>query len=158
MTIAKDCLVHLDYRLTDSAGNLLNPDDDALIYLHGRGQIFKKVEAALEGQKVGHAISVDLAPHEAFGEYDETLVAEEPLDDLPEELCVGMELDGYLDERPDETVIYTVTQISDECAVLDANHPLAGERLCFEGTVREIQQLDAAAVKEILEHEHDHDH
>jgi FKBP-type peptidyl-prolyl cis-trans isomerase SlyD len=158
MTIADNCLVHLDYRLTDSAGNLLNPDDEALIYLHGHGQIFQKVEAALEGQGIGHAVSVDLAPDEAFGEYDASLTVEEPLSELPEAVCVGMELDGYLDDRPDDTVIYTVTQVGEESAVLDANHPLAGERLCFEGTVREIQQLDAAAVKEILEHEHDHDH
>ena len=69
-----------------------------------------------------------------------------------------MEIDGYFDEAPDEVVIYTVTQIGGESAVLDANHPLAGKPLVFEGTVTGLQQLDEAGVKEILEHQEHHHH
>lgn len=157
MTITKDTLVSLDYRLTDAGGNLLNPDEEELIYLHGGyGQVFKKVEEALEGKSVGDSVDVELSPAEAFGEYDASLVVEEARSELPEEIDIGMELDGYLEERPDDVIIYTVTELRDDTAVLDANHPLAGKRLRFEGTVQEIQELDETAVREILEHHHHH--
>jgi FKBP-type peptidyl-prolyl cis-trans isomerase SlyD len=157
MTITKDTLVSLDYRLTDAEGNLLNPDEEELIYLHGGyGQIFKKVEEALEGKSVGDSVRVVLSPAEAFGDYDEALVVEESLSELPEELAVGMEIDGYTEESPDDVVIYTVAEIRGDTAVLDGNHPLAGKSLVFEGTVEEIQELDEEAVREILEHEHHH--
>jgi FKBP-type peptidyl-prolyl cis-trans isomerase SlyD len=160
MGITKNTLVKLDYTMTDSEGNSLNPDNE-LIYLQGGyGFVFAKVEEALEGKTVGDTVRVELTPAEAFGEFDEGLVVEEPLSDLPEDIAVGMEIDGYFDENPDDVVIYTVTQIRGESAVLDANHPLAGKALVFEGTVEEVQELDDAAVKEILEHKehHHHDH
>lgn len=157
MTITKDKLVSLDYRLTDSEGNLLNPDEKELIYLHGGyGQVFQKVEEALEGKKVGDSVRVPLSPAEAFGEYDEELVIEESLSELPEELAVGMEIDGYMEESPDDVIIYTVTEIRGDRAVLDGNHPLAGKSLVFEGTVEEIQEISEEAVREILEHHHHH--
>ena len=159
MTITKDTLVSLDCRLTDAEGNLLNAEDEELIYLHGGyGQLFAKVEEALEGKSVGDSVSVELSPAEAFGEYDEALVVEEARSELPDDIFVGMEIDGYVEENPDDVVIYTVTELRGDTAVLDANPPLAGKQLRFEGRVREAQALDAEAVREILEHAHDHDH
>jgi FKBP-type peptidyl-prolyl cis-trans isomerase SlyD len=157
MTITKDTLVSLDYRLTDAKGNLLNPDEEELIYLHGGyGQVFAKVEEALEGKRVGDSVRVPLAPAEAFGEHDEALVVEESLSELPDDIFVGMEVDGYMEENPDDVVIYTVTEVRDGSAVLDGNHPLAGMSLVFEGTVQEVQALDADAVREIMAHHHHH--
>jgi len=90
------------------------------------------------------------------GEYDDNLVVEEALSELPEGLETGMEIEGYLDESTDEAVIYTVTEIRGDTAVLDANHPLSGKALLFEGTVLKTQQLDEKGVREILEHRHHH--
>jgi FKBP-type peptidyl-prolyl cis-trans isomerase SlyD len=158
MSISKNCLVQLDYRLNDSDGNQLNPENE-LIYLQGGyGMVFAKVEEALEGKNVGDSVKVELTAAEAFGEFDENLVDEVSLSDLPDDIEEGMEMDGAFDDSPDDVVIYTVAEIRADTAVLDANHPLAGMPLVFEGTVTEIQELDDAAVKEILEHQHDHHH
>jgi FKBP-type peptidyl-prolyl cis-trans isomerase SlyD len=157
MTITKNSLVSLDCRLTDSENNLLNPGEEELIYLHGGyGQLFGKVEQALEEKAVGDTVRVELAPAEAFGEYDAALVVEAALSELPDDIAVGMEIDGYLDERPDDVIVYIVREIRGESAILDANHLLAGQSLVFEGTVREIQHLDDDAAREILEHHHEH--
>jgi len=159
MQIAKNTLVTLTYELFTSDGALLNPDDEPLMYLHGGyGQIFEKVEAELEGKKVGDDIYVALTPAEAFGEYDGSLVVEEALSELPEELEVGMEIEGHLESDPDDIIIYTVKEIRGDEAVLDGNHPLAGRSLVFDATVADVQPLDDAAVREILEHEHHHHH
>jgi len=159
MTITKNTLVSLDCRLSDSDGNLLNPGEPELIYLHGGyGQLFARAEAALEGKAVGDSVSVVLEPADAFGEHDEALVVEEALSELPEDIFVGMEVDGYLEECPDDVIIYTVTEIHEAYARLDANHPYAGKQLRFEAEVRELQPLGDAAVREILEHRHHHHH
>lgn len=157
MTITKNVLVTLDYRLTNSGGELLNPDQEPLVYLHGgHGHIFKKVEEALEGKSIGENVHVTLSPAEAFGVYDEELVVEEPLTELPDELFVGMEIDGYMEESPDDVIIYTVREIHDDSALLDGNHPMSGESLIFDGTVEDIQVISDEAIQEILEHHHHH--
>lgn len=159
MPITKNTLVSLEYTLSDSEGIRLNPDNEPLIYLHGGyGLVFAKVEEALEGKGTGDSVRVELSPAEAFGEFDGELVVEEALSELPEDLAVGMEIDGYIEESPEDVIIYTVKEIRGDTAVLDGNHPLAGRSLVFEGTVRETQELDEEAVREILEHQHHHHH
>ncbi|UFS61588.1 FKBP-type peptidyl-prolyl cis-trans isomerase [Sulfurimonas sp. HSL-3221] len=157
MQITKNTLVTLNYELTTADGTLLNPDDTELMYLHGGyGQIFPKLEEALEGKQVGDDVYVVLSPAESFGEYDGSLLVEEALSELPDDLEVGMEIEGHLESNPDDIIIYTVKEIRGDEAVLDGNHPLAGSSLVFDGTVKEIQPLDEAAVRELLEHEHHH--
>lgn len=157
MTITDNALVTLDYRLTDTEGNLINPDQEPLIYLHGgHGHLFKKVEEILEGKSVGDTFHVTLTPGEAFGDYDAELVVEEPLSELPEDIAVGMEIDGYMEGSPDDVVIYTVTEVHENHAVLDGNHPMAGKSLIFEGTVQDVQEISEEVIREILEHHHDH--
>ena len=154
MKITKNILVNIDYRLTDADNNHLNPEEEELIYLHGGyGHIFQDLEDVLEGKEVGDTFKVTLAPSQAFGEYKEELVVKEPLSELPEDIFIGMELEG----AEDEDLIYSVTHIEDDFALLNANHPLAGLTLTFEGTVTELQELNDEEIKEILEHEH-HDH
>lgn len=155
MKITKDRLVILEYTLTDAEGTLLNTDDEPLIYLQGHGQIFAKVEEALEGKEEGAEVRLELPAVDAFGEHNAELMVEELLEELPDEVCVGMELDGYLDEDPESVIIYTVTHVGETTAVLDANHPLAGKALLFEGKVLEVQELSEEAIREILLHRHD---
>lgn len=154
MNITKNTIVTLDCRLSDAEGNLLE-DQQELIYLHGDyGQIFKPLEEALEGKSVGETFSVEIPAAEAFGVYDENLVVTEALSELPEDIEVGMEIDGYMEESPDDVIIYTVTEVHADYAVLDANHPLAGKNLVFEGSVADIMEADEKTVREILDHHH----
>lgn len=158
MTITRNTIVTLDCRLSDTSGNLLEESQE-LIYLHGGyGQVFAPLEEALEGKKIGDTFRVEIPAAQAFGEFDEALVVSESLDELPEEIAVGMEIDGYMEENPDDVIVYTVTEIADGRATLDANHPLAGHDLVFEGTVQEIIEASDDTVREILEHEDEHGH
>lgn len=159
MPIAKNTLVTIDYRLSSPSGEPLYEEEE-LMYLHGgHGQIFDKVEAALDGKEAGERVRVELAPDDAFGEYDGSLLIEESLHELPDDLAVGMEIEGYNEAHPDEVTIYTVKEIRGDEAVLDGNHPLAGMHIVFEADVRETQDLDEAAAAELLHHhEHGHHH
>ena len=96
-----------------------------LAYVHGGyGQLFDKLEQALEGRGAGESLQVQLEPDEAFGEYDAGLLRVEPAGGYGEGLAVGMEVEE------DET-LYRVTDVAGGAVVLDANHPLAGMALRF---------------------------
>ncbi len=157
MKIGKNILVNLEYRLSDTLGNHLNPDEGELIYLHGGyGHVFEDFESVMEGKKVGDTFSATFAPQRAFGLYNEALCVEEELENLPEDIFVGMELDGE-DETTGDALIYTVKEINGTSVILDANHELAGKTLVFEGKVIELQELSVEEAQKLLEFE-EHDH
>jgi FKBP-type peptidyl-prolyl cis-trans isomerase SlyD len=150
-TIKKNTLVSMQIKVEDENGNIFDESDE-LIYLHGGyNQIFQKLEDELEGKKVGDTFHVTLAPAEAFGEHKESLVVKELLEDLPEDIAVGMELDGE-----EEGVIYIVESINEEYVTLNANHEFAGIAMIAIGEILEIEHLSDEAVEEILKAEHHH--
>jgi FKBP-type peptidyl-prolyl cis-trans isomerase SlyD len=155
MRIGTDTVVTLTYELLNADGEPLEEDNAQVEYLHGGyGGIFPKVEQALEGKEPGHALSVTLDPEDAFGEYDADLLRVEPRDRFPETLEVGMQFEGVPGGGTDEAEarIYTVTDITEEAVVVDANHPYAGERLWFKCSVKDVRP----ATSEEVEHGHVH--
>ncbi|MBN2816632.1 MAG: peptidylprolyl isomerase [Campylobacterales bacterium] len=150
-TIQKNTLVSISLKLEDEDGNLLDQSDE-LMYLHGGyQQIFQKLEDTLEGKTINDTFRVLLNAKDAFGEYQESLHIQEALEDLPEDVAVGMELDGE-----DEEIVWYVEKIEDGYATLNANHELAGINMWATGEVLELEALSEAAVEEILHMEHEH--
>jgi FKBP-type peptidyl-prolyl cis-trans isomerase SlyD len=138
---------------TSEGEPLVEEEEAELAYLHGGyGGIFPKVEEALEGKEVGHELSVTLEPEDAFGEYDADLLRVEPRNRFPETLEVGMQFEGVPGDDEDAAHIYTITDIKDDAVVVDANHPLAGERLWFKCSVTGVR----AATREEMQHGHVH--
>lgn len=61
--IVKNTVVTLDYNVTDADGALLDAGREPIIYLHGGyGDIFPMIEEALQGKKIGEAVSVKMQP------------------------------------------------------------------------------------------------
>lgn len=156
MQITKNCIVTVDYHINDLEGNLLHKEEEPIVYLHGNyGQIFSKIEETLDGKQIGDTFSVTLSAEDAFGTYDPELVVTEKLSELPDDLSVGMEIDGFEDDEDEteEVVIYTVTKIEDDHATLDGNHPFADMDIIFEGIVLDIEEASEEEIQEILETE-----
>ncbi|CAA6802245.1 MAG: FKBP-type peptidyl-prolyl cis-trans isomerase SlyD (EC [uncultured Sulfurovum sp.] len=152
MKIQKNAMVSIDMTFKDENGNIVENNDEEIIYLHGGyGHLFTKLEDGLEGKTIGDTFNIDLSPEEAFGEFNEELVSKELLSDLPEDLEVGMELDGGLDG-----VIFSVLEMDDTHALVDGNHPYAGFSLVAEGKVLEIEYLDDETIAKVLEDDHQH--
>jgi len=152
VNIKKDALVSIKMILSDEHGNVIEENEEEIIYLHGGyGHIFKKLEEALEGKEVGNEFDVKLSASEAFGEFREDLILREPLSEMPIDVAVGMELDGE-----EEGVIYQVIEMDETHAILDGNHPYAGVAMIATGEVMEIEYLSTEAIAKILEDDHHH--
>lgn len=147
MQIVKNSVVSLTYALFDSHGNLLEESKEPISYLHGGyDNIFPAVEAELQGKQVGDTVTLSLSPEEAFGEYDASLVRVEPRSVFPvTDIRVGMQFEGGV-EGSDETILYTVTDVTEDTVVVDGNHPLAGRTLTFSCTVTDVRPATAEEI------------
>jgi FKBP-type peptidyl-prolyl cis-trans isomerase SlyD len=124
----------------DAQGNLLEHTDEPLVYLHGAGDIFPRIEALLEGQEAGFSGSLLLQPEEAFGEFDADHVHLLRVEELGSNVAIGLRYEGLPGRTDGRT--YLVTDLADGFAVLDGNHPLAGRALRFD--VQVVAVLDDA--------------
>lgn len=153
MQIAKDTVVTLNYRVTDSEGNVVDDGPMPLVYLHGGyGGIFDRIEELLQDKKSGEELVVKLQPEDAFGDYDAELVVIEPRDLFPDNIEVGMQFERATEEGDSDGSLYTITDIADDKVVVDGNHPLAGMALVFSCTVADVRKATA----EELQHGHVH--
>src|SRR5258708_6286057 len=146
MKIAKNAVVSLRVEIFDLGGALAGAQE--LTYLHGGyGNLFAKVEAALDGLTPGGKASIRLAPADGFGERDPALVRRERRERLPRDLVLGMQLHGQGSAEGDgHAPVFRVTELGEAEATLDANHPLAGRSV---GLRCEVLGVPAAAQGEI---------
>lgn len=159
MQIGKHTVVSINFHLFDSSGKLIEKTPSPVSYLHGGfDAIFPAVERAIDGKRVGDECDVRMEPEEAFGDYDEQLVRVEPRDRFPENISVGMQLEGA-PEGASEQVVYTVTDIAEDRVVVDGNHPLSGQALVFSCTVTEVRESTGDEVAHGHAHgPHGHEH
>ncbi|HJV06322.1 MAG TPA: peptidylprolyl isomerase [Chromobacteriaceae bacterium] len=152
MQIAKDTVVTLHYEMFDADNNLIDKTEEPISYLHGGYDgIFPLVEEALQGKNVGDAIDVKMSSDDAFGDPEEELIRVEPLDVFPADVEVGMMFEAD-DPESGEVLVFRVTDIADGKAVVDANHPLAGQSIRFAAKVVEVR----AASQDEVTHGHAH--
>ncbi|MDA8410493.1 MAG: peptidylprolyl isomerase [Treponema sp.] len=152
MVIEKNRVVSIDYKLVDDEGDLIDSSEEGepLIYLHGSGNIIPGLEKQLEGKKQGDSISCVLAPVEAYGERDDSLVFTVGKDEFEgSEVEVGMQFEAHGENGAQ---IVTVISIENDEVKVDANHPLAGEQLHFDVQIVDVREASA----EELEHGHVH--
>lgn len=153
MQIANNSAVSIHYTLTDDSGTEIDSSKggDPLTYLHGGQNIIPGLEKELDGKKAGDTLKVRIAPEEAYGERDESMIHGVPREQLPAEVDIkpGMQFQA---QGPEGTRIVTVLSVEGTQVKLDANHPLAGVALNFDVSVSEVR----AATEEELSHGHVH--
>ena len=153
MQISKNKIVAIDYTLKDGSGKVIDSSEDheALVYLHGFGNIVPGLETALEGKIAGDELSVTVPPEEAYGAHDQSKVVDIPKDRFGDtDVQVGAQ---YHASGPEGgAVVVTVVEVKDDNIIVDGNHPLAGIQLNFDVKVVEIRD----ATEEEITHGHVH--
>jgi FKBP-type peptidyl-prolyl cis-trans isomerase SlyD len=151
MKIEKNTAVTLRYKVSDTAGKLLEESHEPSAYLHGGyGNTLPKIEEALEGKTAGYQTTLELQPQDAFGLRDESLVQTIPKTQFPPGVKVGGQLEGR--SADGHAQAFTVVKIKGDQVMLDGNHPLAGKTLRFAISVTEVR----AATEEEIAHGHVH--
>lgn len=147
--IRKGMLVTLSVLMADMTGQTIEETPpEGIVYLHGNGDIFPKLEEALEGRFAGEGFSIHLEPEDAFGEYDAEAIRLVPLANFahPEKLEAGAVVDEVPGEAPDGRT-WRVTDMAEEMVVLEANHPLAGVGLQFAIKVLDVVEPTEAELE-----------
>lgn len=146
MKVSQGCVVTIHYTLTNDEGYVLDTSSgkEPLSYLHGFGGMIPGLEYAMEDKSVGDSLTLDLEPNEGYGPVDPELVHQVPIEALAqiENLQVGMQLRSMSDQG--EEVVLVVDAITDTHATLNANHPMAGERLHFDIEIENVRPATEA--------------
>lgn len=151
MKITKDTVVTLKYRVAEATGKLIEESREPMVYLHGGyDNTLPKIEEALEGQEVGHEVTLSLQPEDAFGARDESLVRVIPKSEFPPGVKVGGQLEGTTDGG--QPHVFHVMKIKGQEVHLDGNHPLAGKALRFTLKVLGVRMASG----EEIAHRHVH--
>jgi len=98
----------------------------------GAGQMISGFNDAVVDMNVGETKTITLAPDRAYGNLNQDAIQEFPKDQFPEafEFISGGVVQG---QYPDGTgFTATITEVKDDTAILDFNHPMAGKTLNFE--------------------------
>ncbi len=154
MTIDDKCVVSIHYTLTGDSGDVIDSstDGEPMNYLHGAGNIVPGLEQELQGKAVGDNVKVTVPPELGYGERHDELVQKVPRSAFGDakELMPGMQFQGQTED--DQIQVVTVASVADDEVTVDANHPLAGEVLHFDVTVKSVRE----ATETEVEHGHVH--
>lgn len=120
--------------------NLMVPEtrfaikDNVSEYVPGGHQLVPGLERQLMGMKAGEQKYVELAPEEGFGTYEPDKKMTVSRDRVPEDAKIG---DVYKTQHGQP---FMVQELSDQQAVVDFNHPLAGKRVIFDVRVLKVER------------------
>jgi len=154
-TIGKDKVVSIDYTLTNDAGDVIDSSKgrEPLQYLHGHGRLIPGMEKGLEGRAVGDTFKLTLPPEEGYGKKDPNMVQAVPRSNFQGVPSIekGMQFQARSPDGHGARVV-TVVDVSADTVTVDANHPLAGETLHFDVSVKDVRD----ASPEEIAHGHAH--
>ena len=146
MKIADKTVVQMHYTLTSDEGTVIDSSEgrEPLQYIQGAHMIVVGLEKAMAGHDVGDKFDVKVIPSEGYGEYNEEMTQEVPLDVFQgvDKVVEGM---MFYAQTPAGPMPIRVKSVGEKTAVIDANHELAGKNLNFA--------IEVVSVREATEEE-----
>jgi FKBP-type peptidyl-prolyl cis-trans isomerase 2 len=140
--ITEGSKVSLEYTLALDSGETVDSnageDQEPLVYTQGNNEIIPALEKELDGLAEGDEKQVTLEPEQAYGEVNPEAYQEVPLEQIPENARQAGQLLIMQDQQGNQQQI-RISEIREETALLDLNHPLAGETLHFDVKILDIQ-------------------
>ncbi len=132
--------VHYTGKLADGSVFDSSEGGEPLGFAVGSGQVIAGFEEGVIGMKVGESKVVEISVAKAYGERNDEMVIQAPIEQVPPDLKpeIGMRME--MGGANGEILRVVVTEITDTHITLDANPPLAGKDLIFE-----IELVECAA-------------
>lgn len=123
--------VHYTGRLEDGTvfDSSLVEGREPLTAILGQGNLILGFENGLVDMTVGEKKTIEIEPENAYGQINPQMVNEVAKSQVPEGVSVGDMLQAMSPAGP---INVKVLDIKEDVVVLDANHPLAGQKLIFD--------------------------
>jgi FKBP-type peptidyl-prolyl cis-trans isomerase SlyD len=119
---------------------------DPIEYLHGGGQILPALERALEGLREGEQAAFSIPCEDAYGMRSEDNVISLPRALFPADAELKPGLCLYARAAGGQSCPIIVREVREDTVLVDLNHPLAGERLYFEVTIRAVRHAGSEEI------------
>ena len=153
MQIGDKTVVNFHYTLCDEDGTEMETSrgGEPTAYLHGRDNVIRGLEAAMEGRSTGDVFSVTVGPEDGYGERQEDKQRRVPIKHIifQGKLKAGMTV--HLNTN-NGAVPVTVVKAGRHSADVDTNHPMAGRTLTFDIEILDVRE----ATEEEIAHGHAH--
>ena len=130
-TITPGDRVRIHYTSRTLEGGVIETSDHrgAFEFLVGSEEVLPALNQGLVGLKVGDVSTITAPPERAFGRHSADLIQSVPASILPEGVQVGDQLTAIVSDRKFDV---WVQRLSQKEAVVNGNHPLAGETLVID--------------------------
>lgn len=128
--------IHFTGRLEDGAVFGSSENEAPIELTLGSEQMIVGLDRALVGMQVGEKKTVTVAEEEGFGPRRPELQQQVPRAALPENVRVGDRLTARMGDTP---LFVWVRAMDEEMAMVDGNHPLAGQTLTFDVEIISIE-------------------
>jgi FKBP-type peptidyl-prolyl cis-trans isomerase 2 len=135
--------VLIDYVVRKSDGEVVanTKDQGPQTITLGEGAIFPQIEERLTSMDLGETQTVEIASEQAFGPRSEEMIIDIPRQNLPPEMEPQQGMALQAEQQDGQRVTLYVVAVSDDVVKADGNHPLAGEDLDFDVTLREVRRV-----------------
>ena len=130
--------VHYHGKLTNGTTFDSSAGKEPLEFEVGSGSVIAGFDSGVTGMQVGEKKTINIPVDEAYGQKQEDLFMEFPLDRFPADMKpeVGMQLN--MSDGSGQNFPVIVAEVRENSVILDANHPLSGEDLTFDLELVEI--------------------
>jgi FKBP-type peptidyl-prolyl cis-trans isomerase 2 len=131
--------VHYHGKLTDGTTFDTSEGREPLEFEVGSGSVIAGFDSGVTGMQVGEKKTINIPVDEAYGQKQEDLYMEFPIDRFPADVKPepGMQLN--MSNGSGQNFPVVISEVNDDTVILDANHPLAGEDLTFDLELVEIK-------------------
>lgn len=158
MQIEKNRVVSLTYNLTLENGEIVDTatEEAPFVFIHGIGHTLPHFDKNLDTLKSGDTFSFSIEAEDAYGVSNDDFIVKiprsvfngpnVPADIIKEGNTVPMQ------DQEGRPMQGTILSFDDNEVEMDFNHPLADEKLHFEGTILNVRE----ATSEELDHGHVH--
>lgn len=121
--------IHYTGRLPDGTTFDSSEGREPLEFVVGVQQVISGLDQAILEMDPGESRTVTIPPEEAYGPRQPGLEQRVDRSQLPEGVSEGVALQANVGGQD---MVLWVTELDDDSAVVDPNHPLAGQTLVFD--------------------------
>ena len=129
--------VHYTGKFEDDRVFDTSKEREPISFKVGAGMMIPGFENGVVGLKEGESKTIKISPEDGYGQRNDSLINEIPLERLPEGVERGALLQAQTEQGPMNVV---VSEIKEKTAMIDANHPLAGKNLVFDIELIEVSE------------------